>query len=196
MHRLKPFLNVGLNNFLSLRLQKVKEHQSKEKNRLYQIGNQEKYKYYRDKICSIIRLRKKHCYCAFFNNNFKKKKKKTPQGINELLNRCQRKGESVGKLKYPDNNNNFTNDSSCIPNILNKHFSNVGNILASKLPPAERLFTEHLRKSSLSPELSFFFKTVTPSEIQFQILSLPNSKLHGLYSWPRLFKRSIALSTG
>ena len=76
MHRLKPFLNVGLNNFLSLRLQKVKEHQSKEKNRLYQIGNQEKYKYCRDKICSIMRLRKKHCYCAFFNNNFKKKEKK------------------------------------------------------------------------------------------------------------------------
>ena len=76
MHRLKPFLNVGLNNFLSLRLQKVKEHQSKEKNRLYQIGNQEKYKYYRDKICSIIRLRKKHYYCAFFNNNLKNMKKK------------------------------------------------------------------------------------------------------------------------
>ena len=31
MHRLKPFLNVGLNNFLSLRLQKVYERQSKKK---------------------------------------------------------------------------------------------------------------------------------------------------------------------
>ena len=82
-----------------------------------------------------------------------------------------------------DNNNNLTNDSSRIPNILNKHFSNVGNILASKLPPAERLFTEYLRKSSL-PELSFFFRPVTPSEIQFQILSIPNSKSHGLYSCP------------
>ena len=38
MHRLKPFLNVGLNNFLSLRLQKGKEHQSKEKNRLYKLA--------------------------------------------------------------------------------------------------------------------------------------------------------------
>ena len=105
------------------------------------------------------------------------------QGINELLNRCKGKCKSVSKLKDPDNNNNLTNDSSRIPNILNKHFSNVGNILASKLPPAERPFTEYLRNSS-SPELSFFFRPVTPSEIQFQILSIPNSKSHGLYSCP------------
>ena len=72
---------------------------------------------------------------------------------------------------------------SRIPNNLNKQFSNVGNILASKLPPAERPFTEYLRMSS-SPELSFSFKPVIPSEIQFQILSIPNSKSHGLYSCP------------
>ena len=93
--------------------------------------------------------------------------KKTWQGINELLNRCKRKCKSVGKLKDPDNNNNLTNDSSRIPNILNKHFSNVGNILASKSPLVERPFTDCLRKTS-SPELSFFFKPVTPPEIQFQ----------------------------
>ena len=48
--------------------------------------------------------------------------KKTWKGINELLNRCKRKCKSVGKLKDPDNNNNLANDSSRIPNILNKHF--------------------------------------------------------------------------
>ena len=53
-------------------------------------------------------------------------------------------------------------------------------MLASKLPPAERPFTEYLRKSN-SPELSFFFKPVTPSELQIQILFIPNSKSHGLY---------------
>ena len=29
--------------------------------------------------------------------------------MNELLNRCKRKCESVGKLKDPDNSNNLTN---------------------------------------------------------------------------------------
>ena len=109
--------------------------------------------------------------------------KKTWRGINKLLNRCRRKRKSVGKWKDPDNKNNLTNDSSRIPNILHKHFSNVGNILASKLPLAERPFTEFLRNSS-SPELSFFFKPVTLSEIPLQILSIPNSKSHGLYSCP------------
>ena len=47
----------------------------KEKNRLYQIGDQEKYKYYRNKICSLTRLSKKHYYCAFLNNNLKNMKK-------------------------------------------------------------------------------------------------------------------------
>ena len=82
-----------------------------------------------------------------------------------------------------NNNNNLANYSSHIPNILNKHFSNVGNISASKLPPAERPFKEYLTKSN-SPELSFFFKPVTPSEILFQILSIPISKSHSLYSCP------------
>ena len=114
----------------------------------------------------------------------KKKKKRTWQGINNLLNRCKRKRKSVGKLKDPDNNNNLTKDSSRIPNILNKHFLNVGNILASKSPPVERPFTDYLRKTS-SPELSFFFKPVTPPEIQFQFyLYQTNSKSHGLYSCP------------
>ena len=62
----------------------------------------------------------------------------------KFLNRCKRKCKSVAKLKVPDNNNNLANDSSRIPNILNKYFSNVGNILASKLPPAEPPFTEYL----------------------------------------------------
>ena len=72
----------------------------KEKNRLYQIGDQEKYKYYRNKICSLTRLSKKRYYCAFFNytlNNMKK----TWRGINKLLNRCRRKRKSVGKMKRP-----------------------------------------------------------------------------------------------
>ena len=158
----------------------------KEKNRMYHIGDQEKYKYYQNKICSLTRLSKNHYYSAFLNNNLNNMKK-TWQGINELLNRYKRKCKSVGKLQDPDNNNNLTNDSSRIPNTLNRHFSNVGNILVSKLPPAERPFTEYLSKSS-SPELSFFFKPVTPSEIQIQILSIPYSKSHGLYSWAKLFK--------
>ena len=108
---------------------------------------------------------------------------RTWQGINHLLNRCKRKRKSVGKLKDPGNNNNLTNDSSRIPNILSKHFSNVGNILEGKSPPVERPFTDYLRKTS-SPELSFFFKPANSTWNSVSILSIPNSKSHGLYSCP------------
>lgn len=75
MHRLKPFLKVGLNNFLSLRLQKVYKNQRK-KNRFYQIGDQDKNKYYRNKIGSRIRWSKKQYYCSFFNDNLNNNMKK------------------------------------------------------------------------------------------------------------------------
>ena len=38
------------------------------------------------------------------------------------------------KLKGPNNNNQITENPSRLPNILKKHFANVGNLLASKLP--------------------------------------------------------------
>ena len=154
----------------------------KVKNRLYQIGDLDKYKYYRNKICSLTRLSKKRYYCDFFNENLNNMKR-TWQGINGLLNRRKRNSKIINKLKGPYNSNIVTNVATRIPNIFNKHFSTVGNNLASKLPPAERPFTDYLRKSK-SPDSSFFFKPVTPCEVKFQILSIPKNKSHGLYSCP------------
>ena len=59
----------------------------------------------------------------------------------------------------------------------------MGNNLASKLSPAERPYTEYLRKSKL-PELSFCFKPVTRPKVKIQILSIANSKSHSLYASP------------
>ena len=38
------------------------------------------------------------------------------------------------KLNGPSNNNQITENSSRLPNVLKKHFANVGNLLASKVP--------------------------------------------------------------
>ena len=43
--------------------------------------------------------------------------KQTWQGINELLNRCKRKCNSVGKLKDPDNNNSLIGTLLIIPRV-------------------------------------------------------------------------------
>ena len=46
------------------------------KTRFYQIGDQDKNKYYRNKICSRIRWSKKQYYCSFFNDNLNNNMKK------------------------------------------------------------------------------------------------------------------------
>ena len=59
---------------------------------------------------------------------------KTWKVINELLNNQRSKSRMLTKQKDPSNNNQITQNPSRLPNILNTHFANVGNLLASKLP--------------------------------------------------------------
>ena len=74
------------------------------KNRLYQSGDFEKYKYYRNNICTLIRLSKKSYYCELFKNNLNEMRK-TWQAINVLLNRRKRSLKLINKLKDPQINN-------------------------------------------------------------------------------------------
>ena len=51
------------------------------KNKLYAFGDEVRYKQYRNKICTLIRVRKRKYYNTFFENNMANmKKKKTWQG--------------------------------------------------------------------------------------------------------------------
>lgn len=77
--------------------------------------------------------------------------------------------------------NSVINDPLRMPNIVNKYFSSVGNNLATKLPQAEHPYMDYLWNSK-SPDISFFFKPVTPHEVKLEILSIPNNKSSGLYS--------------
>ena len=56
----------------------------KVKNRLFTTGDNARYKLYRNKICSLIRLSKKNYYFDYFNDNIANMKK-TWEGINNLL---------------------------------------------------------------------------------------------------------------
>ena len=58
------------------------------------------------------------------------------------------------KLKGPSNNNQITENPSRVPNILKKHFANVGNLLASKLPKKDN-YMSYLSKLK-STDSSFF----------------------------------------
>ena len=103
---------------------------------------------------------------------------KTWKGINEVLDNEKRKSRLLTKLKDPSNNNQITENLSRLPNILNKHFANVGNLLACKLPKKDNYMSYISKLKSL--DSSFFFKPITPEEVKQEILSLPNNKSSSL----------------
>ena len=167
----KPWITKGIRTSIKI------------KNKLYVNGVHSKYKYYSNKITNLIRSSKKRYYYDFFDKNTNNMKK-TWKVINELLNNQKRKSRVLTKLKDPSNNNQITQNPSRLPNILNKHFANVGNLLASKLPKKDNDMS-YLSKLK-SPDSSLFFKPITPEEVKQEILSLSNNKscARGLYSCP------------
>ena len=70
-----------------------------------------------------------------------------------------------------------------IANVLNDHFASVGPKLANKLPTVQRNYFDFMNRSN-SPDSSFAFNLVTPTEVELEILRIPNNKSHGLYSCP------------
>ena len=109
--------------------------------------------------------------------------KKTWEGINNILNRKSKKSITIKAMKDPNNKNNISKDPSLIADILNHHFASVGTKLANNLPPSQQEY-RHFLSMNKSPHISFLFDPVTATEIELEILSLPDNKAHGLYSCP------------
>ena len=120
------------------------------KSKLYASGDDSRYKYYRNKICSLIRLSKKKYYFEYFDHNVANMKK-TWEGINELRYRRKRNFINITKVK----DKGKIVKASQIPNILNKHFASVGTRLVSKLPSPPKHHLDYVSKC-ISPLSSFF----------------------------------------
>ena len=72
----------------------------KVKNRLFATGDNTRYKLYRNKICSLIRLSKRNYYFDYFNDNIANMKK-TWEGINTLLHRKTKPSKCLSAVKDP-----------------------------------------------------------------------------------------------
>ena len=166
----KPWITKGIRTAIKI------------KNNLFMSGNHARYKYYRNEISKLTRISKKLYYHEFFNYNLNNLKK-TWEGINGLLSRKKKTYMTINNLKQPYSNTT-ANLKSRIPNILNEHFTSIGPSLANKLPPFEKHFTEYLDKMK-SPVTSFFFTPISPKEIKLEILSMPQNKSYGFYSFPQ-----------
>ena len=165
----KPWITKGLRK--SIRV----------KNKLYASDDRVKYQMYRNRICTLTRISKQQYYTKFFNDNLTNMKK-TWEGINSILAHKSKKSKPIGFVKDPDDNS-MSNNPNRIAIILNEHFASVGPKLANKLPFVQRNYFEFLNRSC-SPDTSFAFNLVTPTEVELEISRIPNNKSHGLYSCP------------
>ena len=174
----KPWISRGLRKSIKI------------KSDLYHSADTAKYKLYRNKILSLSRLSKKLYYQAYFSRNLNNMKK-TWEGINTLINQ-NRKIKMASKLQLP-NSSGTTQNLSEMANIMNNYFASVGPKLADNIPPSSRDFKDYLGNSNFPN--SFYFNTVTPFEIEMEIINTPSNKTYGLYSCPvRLLKSTCVNS--
>ena len=155
----KPWITEGLRK--SIRV----------KNKLSVSGDRVQYKMYR----------KKNLYV----NSHKQtaNMKKTWEEINSILARKSNNSKPISSIKNFDDSSLISSNPNRIANILNKHFASVGPKLANKLPSVQRNYFDFLSRSN-SPDMSFAFNLVIPSEVKLEISRIPNNKSDGLYSCP------------
>ena len=102
----------------------------KVKNKLYASGDEVRYKQYRNKIYTLIRLSKRKYYNTFFENNMANMKK-TWQGINELLYRRKQNLKVISALKDFNNRNKIVEERfadtllTLLTNILQQWETNL-----------------------------------------------------------------------
>ena len=111
------------------------------KNALFASGDIDKYKFYRNKITTLIRESKKLYYHTYFTKHINDMKK-TWTGINEVMNRNRRKSKPILCLKRL-NGNGVTHNPEELPNVLNDFFSTVGQKLAANVPDSNCHYSEY-----------------------------------------------------
>jgi hypothetical protein len=123
-------------------------------------------------------MSKKLYFQEFFENNITNMKK-TWEAINNLINHKKRNRKTITKIRCPVRNQIISNPTE-IPDIFNKHFSSVGEKLASKMPNSSKHFSDYFNDSNYPN--SFFFTPITSSEVEFEIKLIPYGKATGIYS--------------
>ena len=164
----KPWITTGIKQSI------------KEKNRLLSQGKHEEYKYYRNKIITLIRASKKKYYLEYFESNLNNMKN-TWAGINNLINKKQKNPCKITALKNCETGH-IIREPSALPNVLNKYFASIGHKLGTNLTHPDIHFTDYLKDTQIRE--SFFCTLITSSEIESEISSTPSKKPYGLYSCP------------
>ena len=153
----------------------------KVKNKLFFESNWPKYKIYRNKLTTLIRLSKQRHYQRFFDSNIKMRNRngKVLMKYWEM----RRRGKKSKRINFIRSNGHsvLSDDPKTIGNTLNKYFSSIGHQLATDIPEVNTTFSDYL-----DPPLqnSFYFDPIIPQEIETEINLLLYNKALWLYSTP------------
>ena len=137
-----------------------------------------KYKFYRNKISSLLRISKQQYYQIYFLEN-NKNIKNIWSGIKELIT-LKPKGLSAPS-KIVSNNDTTLEDPKAIACAFNNYFANIGRKLADELPHSN---SDPL--NFLDPPISnsFYLLPTTTAEIEDEISNLNQSKSTDPFSIP------------
>ena len=168
----KPWVTFGIKTTIRVK-QKLYEKYLKSGNSYYLT----KYKYYRNKVSSLIKHSKQEYYNDYFKTN-SKNIRNIWKGIKQLITLKPRGVNLISKISH---NNQTITDPKAIANAFNKHFSNIGERLAGNMPDAE---IETLDFTGLAQPNSFCLSPETTIEIEEEISNLNSSKAVRPFSIP------------
>ena len=151
----------------------------KRKNKLFKISikkptdtNIEKYKSYRNKLNSVLRLAKSNYYSVLLNQE-----KNNMRNTWKILNSIIRSNTNKSKCseKFVSENETFTCPLK-ISTEFNKYFANIGPSLASTIKHSGKDFSDYLHESYVN---NCFFRPTSEDEILKIIKKFGNGKSPG-----------------
>ena len=144
-----------------------------------------RYKFYRNRIVSLLRLSKKIHFNVYFKEN-SKNLRKIWQGVREIIS-LKTKSNSDISLQI---SNSISSDPKLISETFNNFFSEVASNIRSKIPPSRHHFSEWLKSPNIN---SIFISPTSSSEILKILNSFKTSKATGPNSIPVRLLNTISV---
>ena len=135
-----------------------------------------RYKFYRNKIVSLIRLSKRNHYSDYFRTN-NTNLRKIWEGVREIIS-LRTKSNADISLQV---NNTLISDPLSVAETFNDFFSSVASNVRSRIPPTRHHFSNWLLHAN---QQSFFISPTSPDEVLKILNSIKGNKASGPISIP------------
>ena len=184
----KPWITKGIMKSTRIRDKLLKKFINS-KSDLNKTSFHNKYKIYRNKIVTLLKLSKSNFYKKCFNDNLNNSRE-TWKKINELIFNKQNNSDSHISLIVKDGiaKERLITEPSEIASTFNDFFCTIASDLNNKIPNFGN-FEDYIKRPTNSN--SFFFRAVTPTEMEETIKLLCHSKSTGDFSIPKQIFESV-----